>query len=226
MKKLILFSTLLLLLLSSCIELIDDLTIHNDGSGTFKYVLNLSASKIKVNSILALDSIDGKKVPSLNEISEKLNSFALNLKTQPGITNVSMVINEEDLIVKFSCDFASINEFHNALRAAILFMNNGKEIKELNQNWLSWDGKILKRNIPLLSLTISEELKETELDLLKTGSYTSINRFDRPIDHVEKPETKLNPSKTASMLKVNTFDLQNNYSLIENTIYLTPIKNK
>ena len=135
-------------------------------------------------------------------------------------------INEEDLIVKFSCDFASINEFHNALRAAILFMNNGKEIKELNQNWLSWDGKILKRNIPLLSLTISEELKETELDLLKTGSYTSINRFDRPIDHVEKPETKLNPSKTASMLKVNTFDLQNNYSLIENTIYLTPIKNK
>ena len=226
MKKLILFSTLLLLLLSSCIELIDDLTIHNDGSGTFKYILNLSASKIKVNSILALDSIDGKKVPSLKEISEKLNNFALHLKTQPGITNVSMFIKEDDLIVKFSCDFASINEFHNALKAAILFMNNGKEIKELNQNWLSWDGKILKRNIPLLSLTISEELKETELDLLKTGSYTSINHFDRPIDHAEKPETKLNPSKTASMLKINTFDLQNNYSLIENTIYLTPIKNK
>ena len=226
MKKLILFSTLLLVLLSSCIELIDDLTIHNDGSGTFKYILNLSASKIKVNSILALDSIDGKKVPSLKEISEKLNNFALNLKTQPGITNVSMIIKEDDLIVKFSCDFASINEFHNALKAAILFMNNGKEIKELNQNWLSWDGKILKRNIPLLSLTISEELKKTELDLLKTGSYTSINHFDRPIDHAEKPETKLNPSKTASMLKVNTFDLQNNYSLIENTIYLTPIKNK
>jgi hypothetical protein len=128
MKKLILFSTLLLLLLSSCIELIDDLTIHNDGSGTFKYILNLSASKIKVNSILALDSIDGKKVPSLNEITEKLNSFALNLKTQPGITNVSMLIKEEDLIVKFSCDFASINVFHNALKASILFMNNGKEI--------------------------------------------------------------------------------------------------
>jgi hypothetical protein len=226
MKKLILFSTLLLVLLSSCIELIDDLTIHNDGSGTFKYILNLSASKIKVNSILALDSIDGKKVPSLNEISEKLNNFALHLKTQPGITNVSMIIKEDDLIVKFSCDFASINDLHNALRAAILYINSGKEIKELNQNWLSWDGKILKRNIPLLSLTISEELKETELDLLKTGSYTSINHFDRPIDHAEKPETKLNPSKTASMLKVNTFDLQNNYSLIENTIYLTPIKNK
>jgi hypothetical protein len=139
MKKLILFSTLLLLLLSSCIELIDDLTIHNDGSGTFKYILNLSASKIKVNSILALDSVDGKKVPSLNEITEKLNSFALNLKTQPGITNVSMLIKEEDLIVKFSCDFASINELHNALKAAILFINNGKEIKELNQNCLSWD---------------------------------------------------------------------------------------
>ena len=90
---------LIVFFLSSCIELIDDLTIHNDGSGTFKYIMNLSSSKIKVNSILALDSIDGKKVPSMAEIKTKLMSFAANLKTQPGISNVSMQINDFDLIV-------------------------------------------------------------------------------------------------------------------------------
>ena len=226
MNKILLFFISLPLLFSSCIELIDDLTIHNDGSGTFKYTINLSASKIKVNSILALDSLDGKKVPSMAEIKAKVNSFAANLKTQLGISNVTMSINDADLIIKLSFDFNSIPNFQSGLKAAILSIRDSKQSDELNQNWISWDGKILKRNIPLMSLTISEQLKETDLDLLKTGSYTTICRFDRAIEKAEKSTTKINPSRTASMLKVNTYDLQKNYSLIDNCIYLTPLKNK
>ena len=226
MNKILFFFISLPLLFSSCIELIDDLTIHNDGSGTFKYTINLSASKIKVNSILALDSLDGKKVPSMAEIKAKANSFAANLKTQLGISNVTMSINDADLIIKLSFDFNSIPNFQSGLKAAILSIRDSKQSDELNQNWISWDGKILKRNIPLMSLTISEQLKETDLDLLKTGSYTTICRFDRAIEKAEKSTTKINPSRTASMLKVNTYDLQKNYSLIDNCIYLTPLKNK
>ena len=49
----------------------DELTIHDDGSGTLKYAINLSSSRVKVNSILALDSLDGKKVPSIEDIKTK-----------------------------------------------------------------------------------------------------------------------------------------------------------
>jgi hypothetical protein len=226
MNKLLFFFISLPLLFSSCIELIDDLTVHNDGSGTFKYTLNLSASKIKVNSILALDSLDGKKVPSMAEIKAKANSFAANLKTQSGITNVTMSINDADLIIKLSFDFNSILNFKNGLEAAVASIRDSKQGEELNHNWISWDGKTLKRNSPLMSLTISEQLKETDLDLLKTGSYTTISRFDRAIDKVEQSNTKINPSRTAAMLKVNTYDLQKNNSLLDNCIYLTPLKNK
>ena len=55
-------------MLSACIEILDDIKFNADGSGTFKYTINLSSSKVKINSILALDSLDGKKVPSKNEI--------------------------------------------------------------------------------------------------------------------------------------------------------------
>ena len=48
---------LLPLFFNSCIEIIDDLTIRNDGSGKLKYTINLSASKLKLNSILALETI-------------------------------------------------------------------------------------------------------------------------------------------------------------------------
>ena len=70
------------------------------------------------------------------------------------------------------------------------------------------------------------DVKELDIDLLKTGNYTSINRFDRPIVKVEKVGAKINPSRTACMLKVSTYDLHKNYSLIDNCIYLSPIKNK
>ena len=162
----------------------------------------------------------------MGELKSKINNFAATLRGQEGISNVELTINDVDLIIKLSFDFKSISNFQNGLKVAIIASSNAKNSEELNQNWLSWDGKILKRNIPLLSLTISDQLKETDLDLLKSGSYTSINRFDRPIEKVEKMNSKINPSRTASMLKVNTYDLQKNYSLIDNCIYLTPLKNK
>jgi hypothetical protein len=226
MYKLFLFCLSLLLLLSSCIELIDDLTIHNDGSGTFKYTMNLSSSKTKVNSILALDSINGKKVLSKAEIKSKINLFAGHLKTQAGISNVSVSINDLELIVKFSCDFTSVSTLQNGLKNALVAINNIKNTEDLNQNWLSYDGEVLKRNIPIFSITLSDHIKEMDIDLLKTGSYASINRFDRPIVKVEKGGAKINPSRTACMLKVNAYDLHKNYSLIDNCIYLSPKKNK
>jgi len=49
----------------------DELTIHDDGSGTLKYAINLSSSRVKVNSILALDSLDGKNFQVLKKLKQK-----------------------------------------------------------------------------------------------------------------------------------------------------------
>ena len=83
MKKITILLALLFSM-ASCIEIWDDLTMHNDGSGTLRYKVNLSESKVKVNSILALDSLDGKKVPSIQEISSKVGDFARILDAQTG----------------------------------------------------------------------------------------------------------------------------------------------
>ena len=102
---------LLPLLLSSCIEIIDDLSIHSDGTGTFKYSINLSSSKLKVNSILSLDSLDGKKVPDLAEIEAKITEFKSLLSQEPGISMVKTDFNTSDFILKISIDFNSISHY-------------------------------------------------------------------------------------------------------------------
>jgi len=208
------------LILGSCIEIIDDITIHTDGTGVFKYTINLSSSKIKVNSILALDSLNGRKVPSLAQIESKIADFKLKLSEKPGITSVKTEFNSTDFILKLNVEFASVSQLQQGIKSTIQEMSIEKE--SLDGDWITWDGKTLNRLIPEILATKAKNFENSDVDLLKNGTYTSISRFDKPILKTSNINCKLNPSKTASMLQVNTFDLKLNNALIENTITITP----
>jgi hypothetical protein len=217
-------SALILFSLTSCIEIIDDVTVKNDGSGTMKYTINLSASKVKINSILALDSLDGKKVPSKDEIDTKIASFIGKMKVITVISNVLMESNLTDFIFKFQCDFTSVTALQSALKDVIEEEIDDKNIKELDHKWMSWDGQKLIRSIPDVTIEKTKELKPEDIELLKTGNYTSITRFERAVDRFDNANAELSQNKLAVMIKTNPYLLSQNYSLLENTIYLTPSK--
>jgi hypothetical protein len=213
---------LLIGLLSACIEISDDLTLNNDGSGTLRYKINLSASKVKVNSILALDSLDGRPVPSKAQISAKINEFVRILDAQVGISNVLVEENYTDFIFKFSCDFSSIRNLQDGIKLSIAQISNEKITTVADQFWLSWDGNTLVRSIPSY---ITQQIKNYKLEdeeLLKEGMYTSIARFERPVASFENKLGTLSKNQMAVMVRTNTFELKENQHLLDNTIVLTP----
>ena len=209
-------------MVSSCIEISDDLTLNNDGSGTLRYKINLSASKIKVNSILALDSLDGKPVPSKAEISAKINEFVRILDAQVGISNVLIEENYTDYIFKFSCDFTSIRNLQDGIKLSLAQISNDKLSTSAEQFWLSWDGNTLVRSIPTYVTQQIKNYKLEEEEKLKEGVYTSIARFERPVASFENKLSTLSKNQMAVMVRTNTFDLKNNQHLLDNTIVLTP----
>jgi hypothetical protein len=225
MPKFIPFIFLVLFGLSSCIEIIDDLSLKSDGSGTFKYSVNLSSSKIKVNSILALDSIDGKKVPSIDDIKQKIDQFIKTLDAQNGISNVKVEENYTDFIFKFQCDFTSVLTLQEGLKQSIVILSKEKSIPQLDHNWLTWDGNKLVRSIPEITGKKINEINDTDIELLKKGSYTSITRFDKVVEKFENQAAQLSKSKMAVMVKTDTYRLKENQEILENTIYLTTSKN-
>lgn len=162
MKKLLCFLFALTLMLSSCIEIIDDLSMNLDGSGTFKYTVNLSASKVKVNSILALDSFNGKKVPKIDEIESKINQFRELLKNEKGIKSVQTEFNKIDFIAKISVDFSSLDELQTGIKSVLTQLDPSIKYTEDYTAWIAWDHKSLQRMIPKL---VEERIKtETQSD--------------------------------------------------------------
>jgi|688.fasta_scaffold178177_2 hypothetical protein len=221
MRKILFLLLFIPLFLSSCIEIIDDLSFNSDGSGTFKYTINLSSSKVKVNSILQLDSLNGKKVLKLPEIKVKINQFKSILASQSGISNVKIEINEPEFIVKLTCDFADVNKLQDAIKNSLASMDAGiKNSADFSFNWISWNGTKLERSVPEFSQNQIRNLKQEEIDLLKTGNYTVISRFYKPVEKYDNSNASISKSRTAVMLKANVFALTKNSKILENTIYL------
>lgn len=206
--------------ISSCIEILDDITFNLDGSGTFRYTLNLSSSQVKINSILALDSLDGNKVPSLEEIQQKIVFFREHLGAQEGISNVQIDTNYAQYIFKVNCDFINISAlqsgFQNSLRATFTKLEN----EEMSYDWITWNGNVMMRKVPDIDKMTLPSFKSEESDLLKKGNYTSITRFENHVDSCDNPNAILSKNKKAVMLRKSVFDVMNHHKVMDNIIYV------
>ena len=205
----------LILLLSSCIEIIEDLKLNTDGSGTFKYVINLSTSKTKTTSILALDSLYGEKVPKVSDIRIKIGEFKRTLQEQEGISNVLITEDYTNYIIKFQCDFKSVENLEQALKNSIkkLYQNNYYEY-----DWISFKGKMLTRKTPIFYL---EDIRKFgDIDKLKNGTYTSINRFASKIDTFENKNSLRSKTNMALMIKTTPDLLLKDQTILNNKIIL------
>jgi hypothetical protein len=120
----------LMLGMTSCLEIIDDLSLNEDGTGSFKYTVNLSSSKVKINSYLALDSLDGREVPSMEEITRQLDEVVTLLTGKEGISNVRFDSDYDNFIFKLNLDFASIAELESAIKTIVKEKNTGQRIED------------------------------------------------------------------------------------------------
>ena len=100
---LVLFSCILML--QSCFEIVEQVFIKEDGSGTFELVLNMSKSKTKINSIMKMKKVNGHDVPDKEEIAKKINDLEKTIRQayngKVDLLNNSEKANSEKLIQQY-----------------------------------------------------------------------------------------------------------------------------
>jgi hypothetical protein len=183
------------ILFSSCLEIVEDVKVNKNGSGTFKLIVNLSQSKSTLDKILSQDSIQGQKIPQKNEITSQFNTLLGKLKTQVGINNVVGNVDLELYKIDLSFGFDKVESLNLAVNNIISSYD-----KNAPQNPIlfTFDGKTLTKtyNSTLLDNAYANKEKAsaflTDFDKAKL---TCIARFETEIVKANHETAQLSSTK-------------------------------
>ena len=206
-------------LFSSCFELVEEVTLNNDGSGEFEFTANLSQSKTKLKSIMLMDKINGHKVPSQADVTKEIVAICTLAKKTKGISKVSRSIDFENFIFSFKCQFDSVE----ALNSVVKNFRLSKKVTNKNHDkQFTYDKKkkILYRNFDAALKQEYTRLNAEDKKVSKGATYVSVYRFHKEVKATSNSKTKTSPNNKATMLKVNVLDVINKKSSLKNTIKL------
>ena len=211
----------LLILCTSCFEIIEEVSFNKDGSGHVTLTMNLSKSKTKLNSMMLLDSVNNYKVPSKAEISKQITEAVNRVKKIEGISNLKNTINFDEFIFTVSCDFVDTD----ALNTVISNFSTRKDaalIKENKHFDFNKTQNTFTRNYHYNIAAAFEKTNMEDRKVFETASFTTIYRFETPIISSKNTTAKIAGSKKAIMLRVNAQDIIQNRNSIKNQIKLQP----
>jgi len=212
-----------LLLCTSCFEILEEINLNTDGSGQITVTFNLSKSKSKLASIMLLDSVNGRKVPSEDDINLALRDAVSELKKAPGISNIKKTADFDNYIFTISCDFEEMDSVNAIFKDAIAKQNKRERTQFATTNFSFNKGtNIFKRHFvydPQIKKSFAR-LKSEDRKIFDDASYTAIYRFPKPVMSVSNKNAKVSPSKTAVMLKIDAMSLIMGEKNIENSIQL------
>lgn len=218
--KLLLF-IVLIPILSSCFEVVEEISMKNDGTGDVVLTINLSQSKTKVASVMLLDSVQGYKVPSRQKIQEELNEAVAYLKKSEGISNVKSSSDFNNYIATISFSFKDVSNINNITKNILA----QQKIKATNTSSYSYNKatKTFNRKYQAIGTAKTEfnKLKAKDKAVFNGATYTSIYRFESLVTSSSNPASNVSKSKKAVMLKSSIMDLINGKINVSNTIQLS-----
>ncbi len=206
------FIKLLLLLtpftLISCLDVVEEFDFEKNKSGKVTYTFNLSQSKLKLNTLLKLDSVNGFRVPKLDEVEQKMAEVVKEIKTKAGIKTASYSVNNSDFIYTISISFSSIKHLDNALRDLSYWKYSKWKPSE---NLYEMQDNTFEKDIELLEFNAQQKSEiDKNSEMLKQGKYTFVLRSKDFLEAKLPKDLKLSGSETAVMLRKNMLEIANN----------------
>lgn len=189
----------------SCLDVVEEIELNASKGGKATYTINLSQSKIKLSTLLKLDSLDGHKVPTLYEIDDKLNRTIIELNTKKGISNANYRFDQEEYIITLNLDFSSVSNLDNAIRSLSYWEKSDWKPKN---TFYKYADNVFIKHVPQIHAKEKEIQKvEKRKESLKLGSYAFILRNTKGELTTVDQNLRLSGNKKAVLFRKNLYDL-------------------
>ncbi len=204
---------------SSCFEIVEEINLNDDGTGSFSLTINMSQSKIQVNSMMLLDSVNGRPVPKIENLKKAMRRVEYELKSDSAISKLEITENWEDYIFSISGDFQNIDALNKAIKNINTIFTPKGYMPELYDNF-KYENSSFERMFSYNLLNQYNSLSQKDKTVFKNAKYTTVYRFSSPVKSYSNPDALKSKSGKAIMLKVNVRELVTNKKSIKNTILL------
>ena len=201
----------------SCFEIVEQINLKNDGSGTFKYTLNFNQSASHIKSILLLDEVEGYTVPTLYTIKTKFNTLGQKTTAVKGITEVKTESNFNDYIFTFSCHFDKIEQMNAVIDS---LRKKTKLAQPSNYYGYSKTNKVFTRTGDDLLKTYYDKLPDKQKAIFNGATFTSVCRFEGEIIKQTHPNTLVSANKKAILHKTDVISVIRNGKILNKKVYL------
>lgn len=205
---------------SSCFEVVEEIQLNENGSGQFALIINMSESKVKLNSIMSLDSIQGHKVPSRAEINRQMGNIKQKLSSIQGISSAQVNFDYNEFIgtVKFS--FKNVDQINAAMRAIM----ETYRVKEYSIPYYQYNvtHKLFTRTFHTLPQTMTQynKLKREDREIFQKARFTSVFKFNKEIRQSDNTLARVSNNKKAVMQQTNMHNVITNTTKINQSITL------
>lgn len=205
--------------LTSCFEIVEDVTFRKNGSGVLKLIINLSQSKNEINTLMKLDSNSGYRIPREKEINAYLDKAIITLKATPGLSKVMLRRDFTNWVFEIETEFNNTKSLEEGMKAIYGEYSGGKPFSFRNK--LIYNDKSVEREMEPFDENVKKQLnKPTEKKIFARAKYTTIYHFENQVLTYSNKRAKLSPSKKAIMLQTNVLNLINGIESIQNNIKL------
>jgi hypothetical protein len=210
----------LIFLFPSCFEIVEEVNLNDDGSGTFCYTINMSQSKLQINSMFLLDSINGRPMPKKDDLAAAFDKVEKTLKEENDISNIITKRNWDDYIFSVSGNFINVEALNKAINKINTVFNQPGKYSTVIQDNYSYSDKVFTRLYNYNLINEYNSMSEKDKAVFNNAKYTTIYRFLNPVVSYTNPNAMKSKNGKAIMLKVNVKDLITNSKTIKNSINL------
>ena len=213
---------MLLMLVTSCLDIQESIYMRNNGSGKFALTVNLEDLEgiLKMVAQLSGDKEAGKDF--MEDADVNFEDLKKKLEKQKGISQVKTIRENSNKLLGIAFEFSDVQALNNALKE----LNEDK--KKSGPDYFTYqEGKLVRLN----TLGVKEQVQrkiETEIDisidgvmlgnLLKDMTYTTKYTFEKPVKKASNPGSKItNEGKTVT-LTYHFFDDETVTNSLENKI--------
>ena len=208
---------LLCISLTSCFELVEQISINEDGTGEMTVTLNMFESKQKLQTFMeAPESMHGYKAPDQSEVEAFFEGVVATVSEVEGITNVKSDIYYEDFIFSISGSFDDVSAMEEAVKKFTHGMSRG--VISLKNEYKYEDGVFTRTFESPYKAENYEEIPMMQRVILKSAKLISVYRFEKEITGMTSADTQLSFDKKEARFESNLSDIVSGAKTINNEI--------